>query len=64
MQDSQEGWIVGTSGHRAYPFRRWSFNELHTQINLSLYDEDKRTNYGEEWNAWPDHYPANKAPLE
>jgi hypothetical protein len=56
-------WIIPTSGHRAYPFRKWPFNELaYTVTGLTIPDDDKRTNYHmDEWTSWPDHYQASQA---
>lgn len=60
----EEGWIIPTSGHRAYPFRKWPATSLvNTVTNLNLLDEEKRTNYNmDEWRSWPDHYSANATP--
>ena len=57
----EEGWIIPTSGHRAYPFRHWELS--------SLADIDDINNLGchtRPWAQddippdWPDHY-ATKA---
>lgn len=43
----EQWWIIPTSGHRAYPWKAWSLEDL---IDVS-------------WNIpshWPDHYSANE----
>ena len=49
-------WIIPTSGHRAYPYRRWSLNELeHYQLVHPLAIQKHQPIPLE----WPDHYSCN-----
>lgn len=53
----EEGWIIPTSGHRAYPYKSWNIEDL---IDTSDYPHDApwcNTNLPENW---PDHYAAVK----
>lgn len=50
------GWIVETSGHRAYPIRWWQLDDL---ADVSDYPHDRPYAYEpptQEWDALPDHY--------
>jgi hypothetical protein len=42
----EEGWIIPTSGHRAYPVKTWRLN--HIIEDVVEVPED-----------WPDHYPMD-----
>lgn len=52
----EETWIIPTSGHRAYPFRWWSIEELviesASRAGPSEFCENIPSN-------WPDHYQVN-----
>lgn len=48
MIGDEEGWIIPTSGHRAYPF-----------VVLDEHDASKYVGMmPNEWENWPDHYQA------
>jgi hypothetical protein len=42
------GWIIPTSGHRAYPYKTWSLDELKFDNSATIPEE------------WPDHYQIDK----
>ena len=51
-----EIWIVPTSGHRAYPYRAWQLNALHTEDGYCppfILDVVESI---DGWPTWPDHY--------
>ena len=45
----EEGWIVPTSGHRAYPY-------YHEPLTM-LYNPQLK----DDWKDWPDHFRVRKA---
>ena len=45
MIGNEEGWIIPTSGHRAYPYQRWSLDK---QWHMGIPED------------WPDHYDAKR----
>lgn len=49
-------WIIGTSGHRAYP---WQFTSLHELRDRDGYLAD---DFNEMPEGWPDHYRHGPAP--
>lgn len=53
----EEGWIIPTSGHRAYPIMHWALEEL---IDASDYPHRSPFGYAERplagWSDLPDHY--------
>lgn len=51
MFGEEEGWIVGTSGHRAYPY--WTF---------PLYGYIEGSKHIPMPEGWPDHYSCNDPP--
>lgn len=62
----EEGWIIPTSGHRAYPY--WSL-ELENCDDRCLYDlSGRHGGNGDVFNPpppppnWPDHYSTSPAP--
>lgn len=57
--DGEEGWIIPTSGHRAYPLRNWLLTELG---QFDLYSGQVSIG-SQDLNTWPDHYTANDHPL-
>lgn len=53
----EEGWIIPTSGHRAYPFAQWSLCEIELSGYPTTYVIDLIPNKIP--SPWPDHYSAN-----
>jgi hypothetical protein len=56
----EEGWIIPTSGHRAYPITWWNMNE----IGIRKFGEDMchvLHNDYPDWLHLPDHYQASEA---
>jgi hypothetical protein len=54
----EEGWIIPTSGHRAYPFMTWGLEDLvdSSDINRNGY-HPMPTAFEDKLPAeWPDHY--------
>jgi len=51
----EEGWIIPTSGHRAYPYQTWEWHRVWVDREFvpALIDVPA---------DWPDHYTVNKAP--
>ena len=45
MIGKEEGWIIPTSGHRAYPYQHWPLNK---QWHMGIPKD------------WPDHYDAKR----
>jgi hypothetical protein len=48
----EKGWIIPTSGHRAYPYQAWPLNDL--PINQFVPEPIPAD--------WPDHYGDEPAP--
>lgn len=59
--DGEEGWIIPTSGHRAYPVANWPMSDIQSPYNpsWSLLEESKRFTY----EAVRDHYSSNDRPI-
>jgi hypothetical protein len=54
------GWIIPTSGHRAYPYIYWP---LTPQIDLGpSSDPNDIILYKDDWAGWPDHYTQPDLP--
>jgi len=49
---NEEGWIIPTSGHRAYPAKAWRLAEL----NVPPFEAFTT---GTNWDQLPDHYQVN-----
>lgn len=50
-------WIVGTSGHRAYPYGQWLIKSyLGSMLMQQIIDG------APDPASWPDHYPTRSAP--
>lgn len=47
----EEGWIIPTSGHRAYPWQSWPMHDTILQVVEPKYDIP---------DDWPDHYNIDK----
>jgi hypothetical protein len=52
-------WIIPTSGHRAYPYVKWSLSELVPPGAIDR--ENLRYAIPPDW---PDHYQVTKAPVQ
>lgn len=55
----EEGWIIPTSGHRAYPFQEWPISLLEDGVNeefptTCLMNAPDHP----DWDDWPDHYQS------
>jgi hypothetical protein len=55
---SAGGWIIPTSGHRAYPYRWWSLEDLvdGSDINMSGFHDRPASFDHTIPDNWPDHY--------
>lgn len=61
--DGEDGWIVSTSGHRAYPYRQWELYDLADVSDINKEGQHNRPlDMDEIPKDWPDHYPSNDAP--
>lgn len=52
--DGEEGWIIPTSGHRAYPYKHWLLTDLADVSDIGFWQLP---------NDWPDHYSSNDRPI-
>lgn len=54
----EEGWIIPTSGHRAYPMARWQLEDL---ADISDYPHERpiQVKVTTDLATWPDHYHCN-----
>lgn len=52
-------WIIGTSGHRAFPYASWNIEDL---IDASDYPHDKPWTHDVAPANWPDHYRTKSTP--
>ncbi len=59
---SAGGWIVPTSGHRAYPYRWWPLEDLSdiSDINNAGYHERPASLDHTIPSDWPDHYAQSR----
>ena len=62
MIGDEEGWIIPTSGHRAYPFQVWNLEDLQDTSDINQFGNHiAPIQY---MNAvpddWPDHYEIDK----
>lgn len=60
-------WIVGTSGHRAYPYQSWGLDELLWSPTLAdpkipITDASESIMASLATTSWPDHYPTCSIP--
>lgn len=55
----EEGWIVGTSGHRAYPWFSQPLGEIVQNDLMDLFREGNKDAFPPDW---PDHYSCNDHP--
>lgn len=57
----EEGWIIPTSGHSAYPVANWPISDIQSPYNpgWSLSEESKQFTY----EAVRDHYASNDRPI-
>lgn len=65
MIGDEEGWIIPTSGHRAYPCRHWPLDDLSdvSDITRAGYHDHPYEYIDEPIPAdWPDHYPVQGQP--
>ena len=55
---SAGGWIVPTSGHRAYPYRWWPLEDLMDTSDINNYGNHERPASLDHTlpSDWPDHY--------
>jgi len=62
---SEQGWIIPTSGHRAYPWRSWPLEDLAdiSDITSCRTHDQPWTHDGDLPADWPDHYQASPAPI-
>ena len=53
----EDGWIIPTSGHRCYPYRKWCLEDLAdiSDINFDGYHDAPWT-HDTVPEDWPDHY--------
>lgn len=52
----EEGWLIPTSGHRAYPLTHWKLDDL---VDVDDYPHKYPAQYDPKepmWGAVPDHY--------
>ena len=60
----EEGWIVPTSGHRCYPYKKWCLEDL-----SDISDVTANGYHDAPWlhdtvpEDWPDHYPDSLTTL-
>jgi hypothetical protein len=62
MIGEEEGWIIPTSGHRAFPMTCWPLNQLWPDLscpNTTMEDILITCSIGPDW---PDHYQTTKEP--
>lgn len=56
-------WIIPTSGHRAYPYHYWPWDELACDSRICESEFDPvPLKLGEAPDNWPDHYPHAESP--
>jgi hypothetical protein len=62
---SEQGWIIPTSGHRAYPWRHWLLEDLAdiSDITSCGTHDQPWTHDGDLPHDWPDHYGASPTPI-
>jgi hypothetical protein len=58
----EEGWIIPTSGHRAYPFMVWNLDDLTDTSDINLYGNHPKPATFDHLvpDDWPDHYEVDK----
>jgi len=63
MIGDEEGWVLSTCGHRAYPFRYWTLDDLKdvSDINNDGYHNRLSAMLSVPDN-WPDHYEKKEEP--
>jgi hypothetical protein len=60
----EEIWIIPTSGHRAYPYRYWSLDDLYDGSDMDMPKPANVINSVDPPEGHPDHYPINKPQTE
>lgn len=59
----EEGWIIPTSGHRAYPSWYYPMDRLDCADYSDYYEHNPPMSVcGRIPDVWPDHYSANASP--
>lgn len=57
----EEGWIIPTSGHRAYPYRQWPLEDLQDTSDINMQGNHDCPAMMDNIPAdWPDHYTIDK----
>jgi hypothetical protein len=59
----EEGWIIPTSGHRAYPLTTWNMSEIGIREQGGDICHVLHNNYPD-WDLLPDHYQPSSSPKE
>jgi len=61
---SEEGWIVPTSGHRAYPAAAWPLSELEGDLGRgffeAVYNRPDNVMASDKWDDHPDHFGSRR----
>lgn len=55
----EEGWIIPTSGHRAYPLTWWNMNEIGVREPGGDILHVLHNDYPD-WEQFPDHYTTHR----
>jgi len=57
----EEGWIIPTSGHRAYPFKYWKLDDMADTSDMDMKRPYDFINYDEQLPPdLPDHYDVKR----
>ena len=60
----EEGWIIPTSGHRAYPVATWALDSLSVPGEIGNFGKPTMMAEAGIPLGWPDHYECEARPRE
>jgi hypothetical protein len=55
----EQGWIIPTSGHRAYPYRSWAIQDLYDGSDMDMPKPEYVMDTIDPPEGLPDHYTIN-----
>ncbi len=58
--DAGRWWIISTSGHRAFPYRKWDLEDLYDGSDMDMPKPLHVFDRVDPPEALPDHYPVNQ----
>lgn len=64
LEEDEDCWIIPTSGHRAYPYRRWAMSDIYDGSDYDAPKPEYVMDNVDPPEDLPDHYQVNASPKE